>query len=426
MARMDRLGAFALTEPDHGSDVVGLGTRARRDGDGWVLDGAKRWIGNGSVADVVVVWARDDDGHVGGFVVETEDADGFDAEVITGKASNRAVWQAEITLRGVRIPADNRLAQARTFADTGRVLTHSRQGVAWEALGHALAAYEAAVAYAGERRQFGRPIAAFQLVQDKLSHMLADITSMQLLCLRLADSTSRAGDARARVAGEAADGGGRAARVRARPRRPRRERHPARVPRGTPPRRRRGDLHVRGHRLRAVAHRRPRDHRALRVRAVRRVGAPISRNRAPCATAGRFGSACTIGAEVRFNGGRMSQHPAEIQEAEAEFAIEERREGIRALVGMSGNLDFTAAPQLGDAIDRLLEARAHELWVDLRDLESIDSTGLAALTSARRRADAEGAKLRLVVERGPVRDVLELGRMDRVFQLATEPPRILR
>jgi glutaryl-CoA dehydrogenase len=186
MARMDRLGAFALTEPDHGSDVVGLGTRAHRDGDGWVLDGAKRWIGNGSVADVVVVWARDDDGHVGGFVVETDDADGFDAEVITGKASNRAVWQAEITLRGVRIPADNRLAQARTFADTGRVLTHSRQGVAWEALGHALAAYEAAVAYAGERRQFGRPIAAFQLVQDKLSHMLADITSMQLLCLRLA------------------------------------------------------------------------------------------------------------------------------------------------------------------------------------------------------------------------------------------------
>ena len=186
MARMDHLGAFALTEPDHGSDVVGLGTRAHRDGDSWVLDGAKRWIGNGSVADVVVVWARDDDGHVGGFVVETGDADGFDAEVITGKASNRAVWQAEITLRGVRIPADNRLAEARTFADTGRVLTHSRQGVAWEALGHALAAYEAAVAYAGERRQFGRPIASFQLVQDKLSHMLADITSMQLLCLRLA------------------------------------------------------------------------------------------------------------------------------------------------------------------------------------------------------------------------------------------------
>jgi glutaryl-CoA dehydrogenase len=186
MAQMDRLGAFALTEPEHGSDVVALDTRARRDGDAWVLDGAKRWIGNGSVADIVVVWARDDDGNVGGFVVETADAEGYDARVITGKASNRAVWQAEITLTGVRVPVEHRLARARTFADTARVLTHSRQGVAWEALGHALAAYEAAVTYAAQRRQFGRPIGAFQLVQDKLSHMLADITSMQLLCLRLA------------------------------------------------------------------------------------------------------------------------------------------------------------------------------------------------------------------------------------------------
>jgi glutaryl-CoA dehydrogenase len=186
MAQMDRLGAFALTEPDHGSDVVGLATRARRDGDAWVLDGAKRWIGNGSVADIVVVWARDDDGDVGGFVVETAGAEGYEASVITCKASNRAVWQAEITLTGVRVPSEHRLAQARTFADTARVLTHSRQGVAWEALGHALAAYEAAVTYAAQRRQFGRPIGAFQLVQDKLSHMLADITSMQLLCLRLA------------------------------------------------------------------------------------------------------------------------------------------------------------------------------------------------------------------------------------------------
>jgi anti-sigma B factor antagonist len=122
----------------------------------------------------------------------------------------------------------------------------------------------------------------------------------------------------------------------------------------------------------------------------------------------------------------MSQHPPGIEEAETGFAIEERRAGIRALVGMSGDLDFTAAPQLGDAIDRLLEARAHELWVDLRDLQFIDSTGLAALIGARRRADAAGAKLRLVVDRGPVRDVLELGSMDRVFQLATEPPRIQR
>ncbi len=184
MARLEKIGAFALTEPDHGSDVVGLATRARADGDGWVIDGAKRWIGNGSIADLVVVWARDDEGEVGGFVVEPDDADGYDARVITGKSCNRAVWQAEITLNGVRVPADGRLAEARTFSDTGRVLARSRQTVAWEALGHALAAYEAALGYALEREQFGRPIAAFQLVQDKLSHMLADITSMQLMCLR--------------------------------------------------------------------------------------------------------------------------------------------------------------------------------------------------------------------------------------------------
>jgi anti-sigma B factor antagonist len=122
----------------------------------------------------------------------------------------------------------------------------------------------------------------------------------------------------------------------------------------------------------------------------------------------------------------MSQQPAGIRGTETPFSIDERRAGIRGLVGMSGDLDFTAAPRLGDAIDRLLEARAHELWVDLRELNFIDSTGLAALIGARRRADAAGAKLRLIVGRGPVRDVLELGRMDRVFHIATEPPRTLR
>ena len=122
----------------------------------------------------------------------------------------------------------------------------------------------------------------------------------------------------------------------------------------------------------------------------------------------------------------MSEHPAGIEDPETEFTIEERRAGIRGLVGMAGDLDFTAAPRLGDAIDRLLEARAHELWVDLRGLDFIDSTGLAALIGARRRADAAGAKLRLVVDDGPVREVLELGRMDRGFHIASEPPRTLR
>lgn len=184
MARMKKLGAFALTEPGHGSDVVALETRAQETEDGWVLNGAKRWIGNGSIADIVVVWARDDAGQVGGFVVETP-ADGYEARVIRGKSSNRAVWQADVVLTDVRIPAGNRLAAARTFADTGRVLAVTRQGVAWEALGHALGSYEVALDYACERDQFGRPIGGFQLVQDKLARMLADVTSMQLLCLRM-------------------------------------------------------------------------------------------------------------------------------------------------------------------------------------------------------------------------------------------------
>jgi glutaryl-CoA dehydrogenase len=184
MARLEKLGAFALTEPRHGSDVVALETRAHRTRGGWILEGKKRWIGNGSVADIVVVWARDDEGEVGGFVVERP-AEGYEAAVIRGKSSNRAVWQADVRLNEVRIPLENRLAAARTFADTGELLTVTRQGVAWEATGHALAAYDIALAYAQEREQFGRPIGGFQLVQDKLARMLADVTSMQLLCLRM-------------------------------------------------------------------------------------------------------------------------------------------------------------------------------------------------------------------------------------------------
>jgi glutaryl-CoA dehydrogenase len=189
LAACTALGAFALTEPDHGSDVVRLATIARRDGGSWVLDGAKRWIGLGTIADVVVVWARDDDGDVGAFVIdhrENEHTAGYDATVITGKSSNRGIWQADIRLEALRIPLDNRLAGSRSFADTNRCLTKSRQSIAWEGLGHAIGAYECALAYAQRREQFGRPIAAFQLVQDKLSHMLADITGMQLTCFRMA------------------------------------------------------------------------------------------------------------------------------------------------------------------------------------------------------------------------------------------------
>jgi glutaryl-CoA dehydrogenase len=184
LARLETIGAFGLTEPDHGSDVVSLETRARSAGDGYVLDGRKRWIGNGTIADVILVWARDDDGEVGGFLVE-KGAPGLSTSTIGGKASERAIWQADVTLEGVRVPAGNRLAGSRTFRDTIRVLTRTRYGVAWEALGHAVAAYEAALAYSLGRSQFGKPLAGFQLVQDKLARMLAEITAMQLLCLRV-------------------------------------------------------------------------------------------------------------------------------------------------------------------------------------------------------------------------------------------------
>ncbi|MGI9015746.1 MAG: acyl-CoA dehydrogenase family protein [Euzebya sp.] len=194
LASLDTLGCFALTEPDHGSDIVNMGTRAKRDGDHWILNGEKKWIGNGTVADVAVVWARDDDGDVGGFVVDvdrvqTDDdgrARGWNATQIMGKVGNRAVWQAHITLDAVRIPAEDRLVNARSFEDTSKVLTASRAGVAWEALGHAEAAYDLAAAYAVDREQFGEPIGSFQLVQQRLSGMLAQLTSLRLLCVRLA------------------------------------------------------------------------------------------------------------------------------------------------------------------------------------------------------------------------------------------------
>lgn len=164
--------------------MVLLETTARREGSEYVIDGRKRWIGNGTVADVIIVWARDEDGNLGGFLVE-KGTPGLTATEITGKASKRPGIQAEITLDGVRVPEENRLPKARSFKDTTDALVIVRCGVAWEALGHAVASYEAALAYAQERRQFGRPIASFQLVQDKLAKMLADITTMYLLCIQL-------------------------------------------------------------------------------------------------------------------------------------------------------------------------------------------------------------------------------------------------
>jgi glutaryl-CoA dehydrogenase len=184
MARLEQFGAFALTEPDHGSDSVSLATSARPVDGGYLLNGAKRWIGNGSLADVVVVWARGEEGRVNGFLVE-KGAPGYEAEVITGKGSLRAIWQAAIELNDVFVPAENRLPGANSFKDTGRVLAGTRSTCAWAALGHAVAAYETALAYAKRREQFGRPLASFQIIQQRLVNMLADVTAMQLYCLQL-------------------------------------------------------------------------------------------------------------------------------------------------------------------------------------------------------------------------------------------------
>lgn len=192
MATLARTGAFALTEPDHGSDSVALETSARWDGSEWILNGHKRWIGNGDAADVVVIFARDDaDGHVKGFVME-KDADGahpsgYSPTVITGKMGKRAILQSDILIENLRIPETNRLENCNSFHDVSRVLTATRGGAAWEAVGHAMAAYEIAANYAGERKQFGRPIASFQLVQNKLANMLSELTAMQLMCTRMAE-----------------------------------------------------------------------------------------------------------------------------------------------------------------------------------------------------------------------------------------------
>jgi glutaryl-CoA dehydrogenase len=187
MARLEKIGAFGLTEPHGGSDVAGgLETTARRDGDRWVLNGAKRWIGNGTFADLIIIWARDlDDDAVKGFVVE-KGTPGFTATKMEGKVALRMVQNADITLDDCVVDEDHRLARAESFKDTADVLRVTRGGVAWGSVGCMSAAYDLAVAYAKEREQFGRPIAAFQLVQDHLATMLGNITSSLALVVRLA------------------------------------------------------------------------------------------------------------------------------------------------------------------------------------------------------------------------------------------------
>jgi glutaryl-CoA dehydrogenase len=185
MARMEKIGAFALTEPDHGSDSIALEATARRDGDEWVLNGRKRWPGNAVWCDVIIVYARDvADKQVKAFIVEKGNP-GYKATKIGGKVSLRMVQNADITLTDCRVAEENRLQNCSSFKDVAKVLAGTRNTVAWGSLGHGVAAYDIALNYAQRRIQFGKPIAKTQMIQSMLVEMLGDVTAMQLYCIRM-------------------------------------------------------------------------------------------------------------------------------------------------------------------------------------------------------------------------------------------------
>ncbi|MBY6678017.1 acyl-CoA dehydrogenase family protein [Rhodococcus sp. BP-316] len=190
MRRMEKIGAFGLSEPHGGSDVAGgLETTARLDGDHWILNGSKRWIGNATFADLIIVYAKDEaDGEVKGFVLEKGDdgfPEGFRAEKIERKYSLRAVENADLYFEDCRVPTANKLEHANSFADTAKVLSLTRGGVAWGAVGVMIGAFEKAVAYAQEREQFGAPIASFQLISDLIARMAGNITACLGMALRV-------------------------------------------------------------------------------------------------------------------------------------------------------------------------------------------------------------------------------------------------
>jgi glutaryl-CoA dehydrogenase len=186
MAALEKVGSFGLTEPDVGSAASGgLTTTAKREGDTWVLNGQKKWIGNSTWGDLTIIWARDvADNEVKGFIVENN-SPGFHVEKIQHKMALRVVQNGLITMTDCRVAEADRLQNANSFKDTARVLRMTRAGVAWESVGCATGAFEHALRYAQKRQQFGRPIAKFQLIQDLLFRMLGNITSTQALCLRL-------------------------------------------------------------------------------------------------------------------------------------------------------------------------------------------------------------------------------------------------
>jgi glutaryl-CoA dehydrogenase len=183
LAKGEKIGCFGLTEPDHGSDPAGMETRARRHKQGWVLNGTKRWITNGSIADIAIVWAKTDD-DIRGFIVETN-ASGFQAPEIKNKLSLRASVTSDLIMDDVFVPDENLLPNTRGLRGPLMCLNQARYGIAWGAVGAAMAVYECAVDYTKGRTQFGQPIASFQLVQEKLAHILTEITKAQLLAWRL-------------------------------------------------------------------------------------------------------------------------------------------------------------------------------------------------------------------------------------------------
>jgi len=187
MARLEKIGAFGLTEPLVGSGTGGgLTTTAKRDGDTWVLNGQKKWIGNSPWCDLTIIWARDlADNQVKGFIVENKTTPGFKVEKIENKIALRVVQNGLITLENCRVAENNRLQADASFRDTAKVLRMTRAGVAWMSVGCAMGAYEHALAYAQTREQFGKPIASFQLVQDLLARMLGNVTASQCMVVRL-------------------------------------------------------------------------------------------------------------------------------------------------------------------------------------------------------------------------------------------------
>ena len=190
MARLEKIGCFGLTEPLVGSGTAGgLTTTAKRDGDSWILNGEKKWIGNSPWCDLSIIWARDvDDNQVKGFIVENKTTPGFSVEKIEHKIALKVVQNGHITLKNARVPDENRLqGGSGSFRDTARVLRMTRYGVGWFATGVQMGAYEATLKYTQERLQFGKPIASFQMVQDMLAKMLANVAASQCLMFRLAE-----------------------------------------------------------------------------------------------------------------------------------------------------------------------------------------------------------------------------------------------